>query len=68
MYITPEFMQRLLILIPLGGLVGAVFWDLLKLLIAAAISAIAGVWQRKRRIESARIRAFIGAGEKEVQQ
>lgn len=68
MYITPEFMQRLLILIPLGGLVGAVFWDLLKLLIAAAISAISAVWQRKRRIQAARIRAFIGADQKEVQQ
>lgn len=68
MYITPEFMEKLLLLIVLGGFVGAIGWDLLKSVLAGGISLISALLARKERIELARMRAAIQAGEKEAQQ
>lgn len=68
MYITPEFMERLLLLIVLGGFVGAIGWDLLKAALTGVISAISFILGRNERIELARMRAAIRAEQKEVQQ
>ena len=68
MYITPELMEKLMLLIVLGGFVGAIGWDLLKQLLAGAISLLSYFAERGERIELARMRAAIRAEEKEVQQ
>lgn len=68
MYITPEFMEKLLLLIVLSGFVGAVGWDLLKSLLVGGVSLISAVLARRERIELARMRAASQAVEKEAQQ